>query len=48
MIITGTITTPNGEQEHVEAEGETYEVARTNLYTLLAENQKLIAIRTDR
>lgn len=47
MILTGTITNPEGYYVHIEAEGATYEEARQNLYALLEEGQKLIAIRTD-
>lgn len=48
MILTGTITTPDGGYNHIEAEGDTDEEARGNLYALLEEGQKLITIRTDR
>jgi predicted RNase H-like HicB family nuclease len=48
VIITGTITTPDGGYEHVATEGNTYDEALENLYALLAEGQKLIAILTDR
>lgn len=48
MILTGTITNPDGSYNHIEAAGETYEEARENLYALLEEGQNLIAIRADR
>lgn len=35
----------DGSYNHVEAEGDTYEEARENLYALLEEGQNLIAIR---
>lgn len=47
MILTGTITNPDGSYNHIEAEGATYEEARENLYALLDEGQNLIAIRKD-
>ncbi|WP_461186759.1 hypothetical protein [Arthrobacter sp. Z4-13] len=47
MILTGTITNPDGSYNHIEAEGDTYEAARENLYALLEEGQNLIAIRKD-
>ncbi|WP_406636944.1 hypothetical protein [Pseudarthrobacter quantipunctorum] len=47
MILTGTITNSDGSYNHIEAEGETYEEARENLYALLDEGQNLIVIRTD-
>ncbi|SEQ80662.1 hypothetical protein [Arthrobacter sp. OV608] len=48
MILTGTITNADGSYQHLEAEGENYEEARENLYALLEDGQKLIAIRADR
>lgn len=48
MILTGTIAKPDGSYNHIEAEGDTYEDARENLYALLEEGQNLITIRTDR
>ncbi|WP_171027498.1 hypothetical protein [Pseudarthrobacter sp. NamE2] len=48
MILTGTITHPDGSYGHLEAEGDTYEEARENLYALLEESQNPITIRTDR
>lgn len=47
MILTGTITNPDGSYAHIEAEGATYDEARENLYALLEEGQRLIVIRTD-
>ena len=41
MILTGTISYPDGSYGHIEAEGATYEDA------LLEEHQNLIAIRKD-
>jgi hypothetical protein len=48
VILTGTITNPDGSINHIHAEGDTYEEARENLYALLEEGQNLIVIRTDR
>jgi hypothetical protein len=48
VILTGTISNPDGSYNYIEAEGGTYEEARENLYTLLEEGQKLLVIRTDR
>jgi hypothetical protein len=31
VILTGTITNPDGSYKHIEAEGDTYEKARENL-----------------
>ncbi|MDF2048866.1 hypothetical protein [Arthrobacter sp. Cr_A7] len=47
MILTGTITNPDGSYGHIEAEGDTYEEARENLYALLEDGQNLISIRKD-
>ncbi|MDQ0676559.1 hypothetical protein QFZ36_004185 [Pseudarthrobacter siccitolerans] len=47
MILIGTITNPDGSYEHIEAEGDTYEEARENVYALLEDGQNLIAIRKD-
>ena len=47
MILTGTVTNPDGSYNHIEAEGDTYEEARGNLYAPLEEGQNLIAIRKD-
>ena len=47
MILTGIITNPDGSYNHIEAEGDTYEEARGNLYAPLEEGQNLIAIRKD-
>ena len=47
MILTGTITNPDGSYNHIEAEGDTYEEARENLYALLEEGQNIITIRKD-
>lgn len=47
MILTGTITNPDGSYSHIEAEGDTYEEARENLYALLEEGQNLITIRKE-
>ena len=47
MILTGTITNPDGSYSYIEAEGDSYEEARENLYAL-EEGQNLIVIRTDR
>lgn len=47
MILIGTITNPDGSYNHIEAEGDTYEKARENLYALLEEGQNLITIRKD-
>lgn len=48
MILTGTITNSDGSYNYIQAEGNTYEEARENLYALLEEGQNLIVIRTDR
>lgn len=48
MILTGTITNLDGSYRQIEAEGDTYEEARENLYALLEDGQNLIVIRTDR
>ncbi|MFF2347543.1 hypothetical protein [Pseudarthrobacter sp. NPDC058119] len=48
MILTGTITNADGSYHHIEAEGDTYEEARENLYALLEEGQNPLVIRTDR
>ena len=45
MIFTGTITNPDGSFIHIQAEGDSYEEARENLYALLEEGQNLITIR---
>lgn len=47
MILTGTVTTSDDNYDHISAEGATYEEARAKLDALLADNQKLIVIRTD-
>ncbi|UKA73417.1 hypothetical protein [Arthrobacter sp. FW306-06-A] len=47
MILTGTVTNPDGSYNHIEAESDTYEEARENLYALLEDGQNLIAIRKD-
>lgn len=47
MILTGTISNPDGSYTHIEAEGATYDEARESLYALLENGQKLIVIRTD-
>ncbi|MDQ0636427.1 putative RNase H-like HicB family nuclease [Arthrobacter pascens] len=47
MILIGTITNPDGSYGHIEAEGNTYEEARENLYALLEDGKNLIAIRKD-
>lgn len=47
MILMGTVTNPDGSYIHIEAEGDTYEEARENLYALLEEGQNLITIRKD-
>ena len=47
MILTGTITNRDGSYNHIEAEGDTYEEARENLYALLEEGQNLMTIRKD-
>ena len=47
MIVTGTITNPDGSQFHLDAEGATYEETLENLNALLEEGQKLLVIRTD-
>lgn len=47
MILTGTVTNPDGSYQRVDAEGNTYNEARENLYALLQEGRTLIAIRTD-
>lgn len=47
MILTGTITYPDGSYGHIGAKGDTYEEARENLHALLEEGQNLIAIRKD-
>jgi hypothetical protein len=48
VILTGTISSPDGSYSHVQAEGDTYEEARGNLYALLEEGPNLIVIRADR
>ncbi|MGX5717961.1 hypothetical protein [Arthrobacter sp. MAHUQ-56] len=48
MKLTGTILNEDGSFRYAEAEGGTYDEARENLYALLDDGQKLIAIRTDR
>ena len=48
MILTGTISNPDGSYNHIQAEGDTYEEARENLSALLEEGQNLLVIRTDR
>ncbi|WP_369021738.1 hypothetical protein [Paenarthrobacter ureafaciens] len=48
MILTGTVTNPDGSYQRVDAAGDTYDEARARLYALLQEGQRLIAIRTDR
>ncbi|GAA3406089.1 hypothetical protein [Pseudarthrobacter polychromogenes] len=48
MILTGTISNLDGSYNHIEAEDDTYEEARENLYALLEEGQNLLVIRTDR
>ncbi|MET3774077.1 hypothetical protein [Arthrobacter nitrophenolicus] len=48
MILTGTIANLDGSYKHIEAEGDTYEEARENLYALLEDGQRLITIRADR
>jgi hypothetical protein len=48
VVLTGTISNPDGSYNHIEAEGATYEDARENLYALLEDGQNLIAIRKDR
>lgn len=47
MILTGTITNPDDSTKHIDAEGDTYEEARENLYALLDEGRNHIVIRTD-
>ena len=47
MIVTGTVSTSDGTFDYLSAEGETYEEARAALDALLAEDQKLLVIRTD-
>jgi hypothetical protein len=47
VILTGTVTTADGNYDHISAEGATYEEARTKLDALLADDQKLIVLRTD-
>jgi hypothetical protein len=48
VILTGTITNPDGSYNHIEAEGGSHEEVREILYALLEEGQNLIVIRTDR
>lgn len=48
MILTDTITNPDVSYNYIQAEGDTYEEARDNLYALLEEGQNLLVIRTDR
>jgi hypothetical protein len=48
VILTGTITNPDGSYNQIAAERDTYEEARENLYALLEKGQNLIVIRTDR
>ncbi|MDQ0692538.1 hypothetical protein [Arthrobacter sp. W4I7] len=47
MMLTGTVTSEDNQYNCLSAEGDTYEEARANLETLLADGQKLIVIRTD-
>ena len=48
MILNATISNADGSYNHIEAEGDTYEEVRENLYALLEEGQNLLVIRTDR
>lgn len=45
MILT--LEAGNGELNHVDAEGETYENAKAAAQALIPEGSKAIAIRTD-
>lgn len=47
-MITGTLVNSDGSHGSIDAEGATYEEARTKLDELLQEGQQLIVIRTDR
>ncbi|MET3937078.1 hypothetical protein [Arthrobacter sp. OAP107] len=38
---------PDGRSSHIEAESDTYEEARENLFALLEEGQNVIVIPTD-
>ena len=48
MILTGTISTPDHQHDHISAEGNTYDEARAALDALVPEGQQLIVIRTDK
>lgn len=47
MILTGSISNPDGSIIRIDAEGDSYDEARENLYALLEDGQKLLAIRTN-
>ncbi|MDJ0458597.1 hypothetical protein PUN71_015440 [Arthrobacter sp. NQ7] len=47
MIVTGTISSPDGNYDQISVEGATYEEARGKLDALLNEGQQLLVIRTD-
>lgn len=42
-----TVEAGNGELSHIEAEGETYEEAKTAAEALIPEGSKAIVLRTD-
>lgn len=45
--VTLTVQAGNGELSHLDAEGETYETAKTAAEALIPEGSKAIAIRTN-
>ena len=47
MILTATISSSDGTHDYISVEGATYEEARTKLDAVIAEDQKLLVIRTD-
>ncbi|PNH79187.1 hypothetical protein CXZ05_20525 [Arthrobacter sp. AFG20] len=47
VIITATLGYSDGTHDRVSVEGVDYEDARTKLKALVAEDQKLLVIRTD-
>lgn len=47
VIVTGTIGSSDGTHDYVSVEGATYGEARTKLDAVIAEDQKLLVIRTD-
>lgn len=47
MKLLGTISDKDDQHDYIDAEGTTYELARENLFALVPETHKLIAIRTE-